>query len=456
MTYVCQPVYLCNRKNNSFILRFWPILAAIIVISLGLVSESFAIATASPTALTFSAVAGGENPPNQTLTVSMTNSKKTLTASDNASWLTVSLAVSSSSTGTSWFVAAVNTSGLSAGTYNGSITFTEGTSASTVVPVTLTVSPSSQSTTSLPTLTGSPTTFTFSAVQGAENPPNQTLTVSRSMTDTTTLTASDNATWLTVSPSPISMTQTAWLAVAVNTSGLAAGTYNATITLTTIEGGQSVTSQVPVTLTVSPSSQSTTSSTTSDTSSTTLSTVPTNPTSLTFYAVEGATNPPNQTITATKTTASGTLTASDNAAWLTVSLALSSTTGTSWFTAAVNTSGLSAGTYNGAITITEGTSASTTIPVTLMISPSTQSGTSTTGLKAATLTWNPVTTTPLDGYKIYIGTVPGQYTQAITAGNVTSFTVESLSVGITYYFVVTAYNSAGESAPSNEVYATIY
>jgi len=180
-----------------------------------------------------------------------------------------------------------------------------------------------------------------------------------------------------------------------------------------------------------------------------------NPTSLKFSAVAGSTNPPNQTFTASKSTSSSTLTASDNAAWLTVSLAASSSS-TVWFSVAVNTSGLVAGTYTGAITVKEGTSASTVIPVTLMISPATQSTTTTTTSKTATLTWSPVTGTSLYGYKIYVGKAPGQYTTTITAGNVTSYSVGNLLLGITYYFVVTAYNSAGESPPSNEVHTTIY
>jgi hypothetical protein len=91
--------------------------------------------------------------------------------------------------------------------------------------------------------------------------------------------------------------------------------------------------------------------------------------------------------------------------------------------------------------------------VTLIISPATTTTSSTT--KSATLTWNAVTGTTISGYKIYVGEAPKLYTRTITVGTVTSSTVNSLTVGRTYYFTVTAYNSAGESAPSNEVSKTI-
>jgi hypothetical protein len=51
-----------------------------------------------------------------------------------------------------------------------------------------------------------------------------------------------------------------------------------------------------------------------------------------------------------------------------------------------------------------------------------------------------------------LGVVSGIYTQSTDLGKTTTFTVSNLIRGITYYSVVTAYNSAGvESPPSNEV-----
>lgn len=179
-------------------------------------------------------------------------------------------------------------------------------------------------------------------------------------------------------------------------------------------------------------------------------TVSLSPIGLTYNAVLGATNPPNQTITVSRTyTSQTTVTASDNATWLSESPASTSMTTSTKLTAAVNTSGLTtAGTYNTSITIKVGSWCSYTAPVTLIISPSTTSPPTTT-TKSATATWNAVTSTPITGYKVYVGEAPGQYSRTVTVGTVTSATVNSLTVGKTYYFAVSAYNSAGEGPPSS-------
>jgi hypothetical protein len=68
----------------------------------------------------------------------------------------------------------------------------------------------------------------------------------------------------------------------------------------------------------------------------------------------------------------------------------------------------------------------------------------------ASLSWTAPTTytdgkaiTGLGGYKIYTGTASGNYTQNITVGNVTSYTLANLNDATTYYFAVTAYDTAG-------------
>ncbi len=176
-----------------------------------------------------------------------------------------------------------------------------------------------------------------------------------------------------------------------------------------------------------------------------------NPTTLTFEAVQGAANPPDQTLSVyRKRTNQTSLTNSENASWITVSPTATPMTTTAQITVAVNTSGLAAGTYDTTITIKIGTKATRTVPVTLTVSPP-PSATAT-----ARLAWDPVSDTTLAGYKIYIGTASGLYTRTITVGNLTSHTVDSLNTRTTYYFAVTAYNSAGESAPSNEVSKSIY
>ena len=65
--------------------------------------------------------------------------------------------------------------------------------------------------------------------------------------------------------------------------------------------------------------------------------------------------------------------------------------------------------------------------------------------------------TNLSGYKVYWGNAAGDYPNSVTLNNsgLASYVVENLGPG-TYYFVVTAFNSAGtESQFSNAASKTI-
>ncbi len=74
----------------------------------------------------------------------------------------------------------------------------------------------------------------------------------------------------------------------------------------------------------------------------------------------------------------------------------------------------------------------------------------------STLTWDPNTETDLAGYDIYYGTSSGNYQSKTDVGNVTTYTVNGLTVGVTYYLAATAYNTQGlESGFSNEVAYTV-
>ena len=115
-------------------------------------------------------------------------------------------------------------------------------------------------------LTATPLSLSFQVVQGGANPASQSVTVSKSNNKSTNWTASDNATWLSVSPGTGSIMNTTQVTVAVNTAGLAAGTYSATVAVTVYKGGSI---SIPVSLTVA--SATTTTSLTTTTSSTTAS-----------------------------------------------------------------------------------------------------------------------------------------------------------------------------------------
>jgi FG-GAP-like repeat/Fibronectin type III domain len=74
---------------------------------------------------------------------------------------------------------------------------------------------------------------------------------------------------------------------------------------------------------------------------------------------------------------------------------------------------------------------------------------------SVTLAWNPSSGPNLAGYRVHEGTSTRTYTKTIDVGNITEATISDLTTGRTYYFVVSAYNTAGaESGYSNEVHFT--
>ena len=73
----------------------------------------------------------------------------------------------------------------------------------------------------------------------------------------------------------------------------------------------------------------------------------------------------------------------------------------------------------------------------------------------ASLAWNASASTNVTGYKVHYGMASASYATHVDVGNSLSATVPTLTPGATYYFAVTAYNSAGESGYSNEASATI-
>ena len=67
------------------------------------------------------------------------------------------------------------------------------------------------------------------------------------------------------------------------------------------------------------------------------------------------------------------------------------------------------------------------------------------------LTWDHETNPAVRGYRLYYGAAPKSYEQAIDVGLSTAYAFSNLKSGMTYYFVVTAYNSVAEGCSSNEV-----
>src|SRR5438270_11863744 len=72
------------------------------------------------------------------------------------------------------------------------------------------------------------------------------------------------------------------------------------------------------------------------------------------------------------------------------------------------------------------------------------------------LAWDAINAPTLAGYRLYYGQTSSTYTTYIDVGLQTTATVTDLTPGQLYFFVVTAYDTAGdESDPSNTVSMTI-
>jgi hypothetical protein len=382
----------------------------------------------SATTLSFSAVQGGSNPANKTISVSNSGSGTlNWTATENASWLSLSPA---SGTGSGTISVAVNTSGLSVGTISTPITIAA--SGATNTPQTVTVSLTITAAAAPPAIGVTPGSLTFTAQQGSGNPTPQSLAVRNTGGGTLTWTVSNNAAWL--SHSPTSGTGTGTVTISPVTGSLTAGTYTGAVTLYAT-GAAAVT--IPITFTITaPAAQPT---------------ISLSPTSLTFNATAGGNNPSNQTIAITNTgTGSLTWTVTDNANWLTATQS-----GNSVVTS-VNIAGLAAGSYSGVITVAASGATNTprTVPVTLTIAAATQPTTGT-----VTLSWVPNSESDLAGYKVYRATASGGYGAPIATvpAGTSQYVSSGLAKGFTYFFVITAYDEAGNESPySSETSKSLY
>ena len=98
-------------------------------------------------------------------------------------------------------------------------------------------------------LSVSPTSLSFTAIQGGSNPASSTVSVTNTGVGALTFNATSDSPWLTVSPASGSAPQN--LQIGANVGGLASGTYTGHITITSV-GAQGSPAQVTVTLTVSP------------------------------------------------------------------------------------------------------------------------------------------------------------------------------------------------------------
>ena len=101
-----------------------------------------------------------------------------------------------------------------------------------------------------PAIGFSPGNFSFSATEGETNPSDKTLNVWNSGSGTLNWSVSDNADWLNLNPASGNSTgEQDAITVSVDISGISAGNYSATITITA-QGATNATETVPVNLTL--------------------------------------------------------------------------------------------------------------------------------------------------------------------------------------------------------------
>jgi len=157
--------------------------------------------------------------------------------SDDAPWLTVS---PTSGGAPSVLTAAVNSTGLSVGTYQATITIrsTDAFNSPVSVPVTLVV---------VPVFEVNPSSLEITAPFGGGNPQDQIFSISHNDDRFRDWTASDDAPWLTVNPA--SGVAPSRLSASIDIRGLSLGVFKGTITIRSTNPSIPPIA-VPVTLTV--------------------------------------------------------------------------------------------------------------------------------------------------------------------------------------------------------------
>jgi hypothetical protein len=304
--------------------------------------------------LSFAYQVGQAQPLSQTVTVGSTSGQVSFTVaaqtSTGAQWLSASPA---NGIAPGNFVVTVNTTGLTPGTYTGIITVTPSGATPQTIQVTLVVSNTAL-------LVLSPNAASFTATVGTGITQSQNVAVTS--TDGTPLNfsvgLSMGTSWLLVNTS--SASTPANLSLSANPSGLAAGTYTGTVTITASSAAVTNSPQtLPVTLNV--------------TSANTLSVAPA---SLSFTQAPGALPPPPQTVSVTSTgatsgqqiTFAATVSLNQGQGWLTVSPSNATTPAN--LTVTTNGAGLVAGTYTGQIILSSPGVTPQTISVALSVGSS--------------------------------------------------------------------------------------
>ncbi|MBI1747735.1 MAG: hypothetical protein HYR55_14275 [Acidobacteria bacterium] len=308
-----------------------------------------------PTPLIFAAMQGGPNPAAQVLTLgNIGGGPFTWTATTTPGWLSVLPASGTLASGaTTTLSLAVNITGLTAGSYAGSlrINAAEADNSPQTVPITLVIAPR-------PRIDLDLTPLVFSAMQGGPNPAAQVLTLGNIGGGPFTWSASTTPSWLSVFPASGTLASgaTTTLSLAVNITGLTAGSYAGSLRINAAEADNSP-QTVPITLIIAPRPR-----------------IDIDPTPLVFSAMQGGPSPAAQVITMGNIGGGPfTWSASTTPGWLSV-LPQSGTLAPGALTQlslSVNITGILAGSYTGSLRITspEADNSPQTIAVTLAVAP---------------------------------------------------------------------------------------
>ena len=317
----------------------------------------------SSSLLSYTYQSGGNLPQPLAVTVTASSAVAFTAAASGGGWLSVSPA---SGTTPASLSVSVNPTGLSPGSYNGTITITAPGASNS--PQTVSVSLTVTSSTSAPTISLNPNVLNYTYQSGGNLPQALAVTVTASSAVAFTAAASGGG-WLSVSPA--SGTTPASLSVSVNPTGLSPGSYNGTITITA-PGASNSPQTVSVSLTVT---------------SSTSTTISLNPSVLNYAYQSGGNLPQAQAVTVTASLAVAFTAAASAGGWLSVSPA-SGTTPAS-LSVSVNPTGLSPGSYNGTITITApgASNSPQTVSVSLVVSSIGSIGTATMSVNPSVLNY---------------------------------------------------------------------
>ena len=293
----------------------------------------------SPASISWQAATGSTTSQSSTLTINTSASAYyTVSVASSGSWLNVSSTAGYAPTS---ITVTGNPTGLTAGTYTGTITVNANGSAASVT-VTLVVGSGGGTIGSNLTVDSTPLSFTTQA--GGAAPANQTFQVT-STGSQLTITTSASDSWLTVTPGTTTTPGT--VTVAINPGSLTAGSYTGTVTIASSGASNSpVTKTVNLTVTAPPDltlDQST----------------------LTFTARTDGTTPAAQNVKIGSTGSVLTYTATPSAGWISVSPGSGTTEST--IAVSVTPGSLTPGSYSGTVTVAGTAGATKTITVNLTL-----------------------------------------------------------------------------------------